>query len=227
MGEVSMDDLKKGSKCHKFIESLEIIYSLFLAVGLSNLLLNPNFSLFYGTSLIICGFTLIRFFFAPSKNIEFLVNKIRESELEEEKKDNGYRLTLLIDTPILFIHAILFTMMCKFAQQDNMRYVQFFYTSFFLLLVVNFGWLKSICYRVKKFGSSCENNISFWAKNNISFAIPIGIIIFLILPTVQVFVKKDWFMAIEYSCLGILFILGLLNCIRDLKNTYKIYLFHD
>lgn len=221
-----MDDLKKGSKCHKFIESLEIIYSLFLAVGLSNLLLNPNFSLFYCTSIIICGFTLIRFFFAPSKNIEFLVNKIRESELEEEKKDNGYRLTLLIDTPILFIHAILFTMMCKFAQQD-MGYVGFFYTCFSLLLVVNFGWLKSICYRVNKLGSSCGNNINFWAKNNISFAIPIGIIGFLIFLTDKIFIKNDWFIPIEYLCLSVLFILGLLNCIRDLKNTCKIYLFHD
>ncbi len=221
---------KNTEQCSKFIESLEIVYSLFLAVGLSNLFLKFKLALSYEalsywTLVFICALTLIRFFFAPSKNIEYLISAIKESSLGEKEKYKGYLLTLLIDTPILFIHAILFTIMCQFAQEAT-GHIPFF-ISFFFLLVINSLWLKSICCRVEKVSPSCRDNITFWAKNNNLFAIPIGIIVLAILLLSRIFVKNDWFITIEYSCFCLLFILGSLNCIRDLKNTYKIYLFHD
>lgn len=215
---------QNNQQYHKFIEALEIVYSLFLAVGLSVLLLNFRFAVSYWSLVLICILTLIRFFFAPSKNIELLIEKIKESNAGEKTKNRNYRLVLLIDTLTLFIHAILFTMMCQFALL-NEGHLQFYY-SFFVLLVLNFIWLKSICFRIKKLGGICKKSINFWARNNMRFAIPIGFIASFVLLG-KIFPMGSWFPLTEKICFVTLFILAFANCFWDLKNTYKTYLFHE
>lgn len=202
-------------KYSKFIEALEIIYALFFAVGLYNVLSKLTIDWFYISSLVVCVAILIRFFFAPSKNIETVIENIDKSDLSSKEKDKRYRNVLLADVPILFLHAVIIVKMCDYITKVSFSEPNVgFFWSFFFLLITNAIWLRWIEHRIEKFKEECEENIKFWMKNNILFSIPILII--LCLPSI---LPKLRFILLLICASG--------NCILDLWVTYKAYLFHS
>lgn len=202
----------------RFIEALEIIYALFFAVGLYNVLDKFKGDFFYLSSLILCIAVMIRFFFAPSKNVETMQYAIYKSNLTEQEKEGSYRLLFLGDVTVLFIHAVLFVIMCNYITKvkiDDPRFEIF--RTFFFLLLLNAFWLLSIEYRVKKLGQKCERFIKYWYTNNFRCSVAI-----LIVWGSSLLLPSSWHPIV----FALLLICAYLNCILDLWNTYDAYLFH-
>jgi len=220
-----MNETSNKTDYSKFIEALEIIYALFFAVGLYNVLDNLKIDWFYIPSLVVCVGILIRFFFAPSKNIQIIIENIRKSNLSSKEKDKKYRTVLLIDVPILFFHAVIIVKMCDYITKVSLSDPDFgVFQSFLLLLITNTIWLVWIKRRIEKLKGKCEDGIKFWIKNNALSSIPISII--LCLP----------FIPLKFLCLpfslpvfqfSLLLFCAVGNCIVDLWVTYKAYLFHS
>ena len=211
--------MRRAKTIKNFIGALEIVYSLFLAAGLSNLLFRFEFTATYFSLLSISVLVITRFFFAPSKNIEDLLNRINEKGRGYRLRELQFNLVVFCDVPILFIHAILFSIMCSFAARGN-YFVYFQY--FFWLLIVNSFWLFFIRYRanhVSKKGGHCRSKV-FWAYNNLLSA---GVMLLLL--------TKISFLSYYLFNINIiyylLFIIGFLNCLADLTTQYRTYLFHD
>jgi len=151
---------KPGMETTKFIEILEIIYAIILACGLATILdkfendLIKNF-VNSGKEIFIIILVLTRFFFAPSKNVKILVDKLKR----------GKFFIMLWDVPLLIIHSFIFYYMCYVINSED---VKIFYLGFLSLLVVNFIWLITICGRLRK---EKVLNIKIWIFNNIFFSI--------------------------------------------------------
>jgi len=217
-------------KYAKFISILEIVYSLFLAVGLATLFREFNLSVLYLCYTIISLLVLTRFFFAPSKNVEYLINNIYEANIKPIYKANYYRIVLLFDIPILFAHAYLFNLMCSNVGTKTIINYPFFY-SFVLLLIINWAWLKLINKRTIKLGNKCSRYLDFWANNNITFSI-LMITVLLFGKYYKLIYPKEALMLnncpLSLSFVGniALMVLAIGNCFRDLWRTYRTYLFH-
>lgn len=211
--------MKKEKTIKNFINVLEIVYSLFLAVGLSNLLFKFEFTATYISLLFICVLVITRFFFAPSKNIEDLLNKINEKGEKYKYRDHQFNVVMWFDVPILFIHAIIFSIMCSFVAKGE--YITYF-ASFFFLLIVNSFWLFIVEYRIRDGKESNYPAKKFWAFNNLVYACIIVFVLFL--ANINYFSLYLFNINIVFY---ILFILGLSNCLIDLMTQYKTYLFHD
>lgn len=169
--------MNKVKTINNFISILEIVYSLFLAVGLSNLLFNFEFTATYISLLIICIFLITRFFFAPSKNIEGLLNKINERGESYKFRNLQFNAVIWLDVPVLFAYAVLFSIMCSFVpKHTDIAYLAFF-SGFALLLIVNSVWLFFIEYRKGDCKDSDDSSLRFWAYNNLLFAFIISLVI--------------------------------------------------
>ena len=154
------------SSDNRYIQILEIIYAIIFACAIAKMLDNiPDPKNFLGlpfknwTAIIISVFVLIRFFFAPSKNIGLLVRKAEKSNSKFQKI-----LIVFFDVLILLAHSFIFYFMCLEVFNEEL---DTFYRWFFILLCVNAVWLSLIWLRVRK-----EKNIShiaIWSINNIIF----------------------------------------------------------
>lgn len=145
----------------RFIEILEIIYAIIFACGVAKMLekftepedyLSNPVKIWLSVFILIL--VLIRFFFAPSKNVKVLVARTK-------KKCRKWIMPLDITT--LLAHSFIFYLMCL--EIDN---VEKFYFWFFILLTLNALWLFSIWIRLRK------ENISYikiWSINNSIFII--------------------------------------------------------
>lgn len=212
--------MKKEKSIKNFIDVLEIVYSLFLAVGLSNLLFNFVFSATYLSLLFISVLIITRFFFAPSKNIEGLLIAINDKGEDYKYRNHQFSAIMWFDVPILFFHAVIFSIMCSFvSKQTDIVYSAFFY-GFILLLVLNSFWLYFIEYRKGKQKKTDDSSLVFWASSNLIFAF----IMSLILCNTAYFNVTILNTKIIYI---ILFIFGSANCLLDLSTQYKTYLFHE
>lgn len=213
----------------RFINAIEIIYSLLLAVGLYDATINlsrkdPIELLFNLLFVGLCVLILIRFFFAPSKNIALVIKNISNSTLSPKERNKKYRYVMLVDIPILFLHAIIYILICKCL--DGIYVLincQMFFTWFAILLILNGSWLTHIKERLEKMGKKCPPYIKFWAQNNVySF---LGIYFFLVLSFLTLdfdskcFFEFKW----QYIYMIVLLILAYLNCYIDLLKTYKAY----
>lgn len=144
----------------KFIEILEIIYAIILACGLATILEKFENDLLrnFGNSwkeIIIIILVLTRFFFAPSKNVKILVDKLKKGKVS----------IMLWDVPLLIAHSFIFYFMCYVINNED---VKIFYLGFLCLLIVNFIWLVTICARLRK---EKVLNIKIWIVNNLFFSI--------------------------------------------------------
>lgn len=186
----------------RFIEILEIIYAIIMACGVAIILgklseYYPNVSLDKWLSIIISIFVLIRFFFAPSKNIKMLVRRAKKLRL----------FIMPFDVLVLLAHSFIFYLMCL--EVDK---VEMFYFWFFILLAGNSIWLILIWLRLRKDEIPYKiifkrkiPYITIWSINNLIFVLSFFIY----------FKKLDnW---------EIWFVLALLNSMIDLLITYPYY----
>lgn len=142
----------------RYIAGIEIIYSLILAcavVKIVDIIQKDIFTSLKYTwhSLLICILFLLRFFFAPSKNIKIL-----------GQNSKGLKwLIIPFDGIILLLHSFMFYYMCV-----NILDAEIFYKCFFLLLCLNVFWLFSIALRTRQEGTFYNR---IWFYNNSACAI--------------------------------------------------------
>lgn len=188
----------------RFIQILEVIYAIIMACGVASLIevlskYYPEISLKKWLAVFISILVLIRFFFAPSKNVKLLV-----------KKSKYLRIIIMpFDVVILLAHSFLFYAMC-FKVDSYER----FYFWFFVLIAVNSCWLFSIWLRLRREELSLLSlfklkipYILIWAINNFIFVLAFACFMF--------FKNKDIWV--------IWFSLALLNSLIDLLFTYPYY----
>ncbi|MCK4824614.1 hypothetical protein KA005_53170, partial [bacterium] len=137
----------------KFIEIMEIIYAIILACGIVKIveIFQKNITIELTSSLLISVLVLVRFFFAPSKNIKII-----------GMKGVGWKwLIMPFDVPVLIAHSFIYYCMCL-----NIQEIEKFYSIFFILLFVNSVWLFSIWFRLK---NEHITYIKIWAVSNLIF----------------------------------------------------------
>ncbi len=191
----------------RFIEILEIIYAIIFACGVAQMLegiflnkSNVSHTIEILLSVIVTIFVLVRFFFAPSKNVKILVTKSGEGGIKWWRK-----WIMPGDIVALLAHSYFFYMMCL-----EINNIELFYRWFFILLAWNAVWLFTIWKRLKKEKISY---IKIWTINN-------SIFVFLYLITLVVFYKSHlalWIVGTSW------FILAIANSLIDLFKTYNDY----
>ena len=152
----------------RFTQILEVIYAIIMACGIGTLIevlskYYPEISLNKWLAVLIAILVLIRFFFAPSKNVKLLVKKAKKCRF----------LIMPIDVLILLAHSFIFYLMCLKVDK-----IERFYFWFFFLLLGNSVWLFFIWLRL------CKQKISFktiiklkipyvmiWSINNFVFSL--------------------------------------------------------
>ncbi len=137
----------------KFIEIMELIYAIILACGVVKIveLFEDGYRGQPWVSIFISILVLVRFFFAPSKNIKII-----------GKKGVGWKWSIMpFDVPFLIIHSFIYYYMCLKIQE-----VEIFYRFFFILLFINSLWLFSIWFRLK---NEKIGYIKIWAISNFVF----------------------------------------------------------
>lgn len=177
-----------------FISIMEVLYGIVLALSLALIVEKYKLNLSYSCGVILSVFVLVRFFFAPTKNIVCLGKKGMPLKW----------LIMIFDVPILMLHSVFFYFMCKELSAGNVD----FYKYFSYLLALNFFWLGTIWLRYCKGKKACPIYIKIWTLNNILFA---GLILIIL----SIFPDVTWM---------ILFFTAMLNCFIDLGSTYPYYL---
>jgi hypothetical protein len=172
----------------RFIACLEVIYALILACAVVKVVdviqLDISFSLatYWHILLISCLF-LIRFVFAPYKNIKIL-----------GEKAIGWKWTIMpFDGIVLLLHSFVFYYMCL-----NIKDFEIFYRSFFYLLLLNALWILTIILRTRD-NSIHPNRI--WFYNNLIF-----VLLYLIIPLSHI---SNWQLSFVLALSNSLIDLGL------------------
>lgn len=217
-----------GAELHKrlddFIVRSEIIYAIFMAWGFAaaaeTLIKAQSWS--HLPLLVIAGLVLMRFFFAPTKNLY-------AAALTTEHNHKWRWLVFLFDFPILIFHSFSYYSMClAIAYTDN--YYRF-YQWFIILLSINVIWLISLALRVRLLEHK-KNFMTFikWSTNN-SVAVGLSMAVLWISTGSfsafgsMFFTKHLPFVISPGSQLGwALFAIALFNCCLDLFLTASDYL---
>lgn len=139
-----------GAELHKkfddFIVRSEIIYAIFMAWGFaaSAEAVIRQKSWINIPLLFISTFVLIRFFFAPTRNLF-------SAALVTEKRPKWRGLVFLVDFPILIAHSFAYYTMCMALNESAGNSFRFFQW-FIILLSLNVLWLATIALRMRIFG---------------------------------------------------------------------------
>ena len=185
----------------RFITIVELVFAFFMTASLYSVIEHLDITVFQNLLKFgLCTLILIRFFFAPTSNIECM--------LVYTRKSNWRRWSILFwDFPALIMHAAFFYFICtffwKYAYLNNRE--PFLY--FLSLLIFNSLWLSTISYRLWKWEKIEKRRIYrfyVWIWNNLSFSILISLFI--------------------NSKLSLLMFFGYLNCIIDILLTAPDYL---
>jgi len=218
-----------GAELHKkfddFIIRSEIIYAIFMAWGFASsaeAVIRQkswvNFPL-----LIISTFVLIRFFFAPTRNLF-------SAALVTEKTPNLRWLVFLVDFPFLILHSFAYYTMCIAVREGDYNSFRFFQW-FIILLAANVIWLASIALRMRLFGKKKH----FWTYIKWCINNTITVFIFSLVFAVftgnfsaffAIFFTKESPLMIGYgqSLYWALFVVALINCCMDFFLTASDYL---
>jgi hypothetical protein len=197
---------------------MEVVYAVLLAWGFAKIAQEFNFDWSkYVTATFICGFVLIRFFFAPTHNLRSIAERTKE-------KPFCQRIIFFFDIPILIIHSLIYYRMCFYV--SNLNFPKFYEVFFLYLLGFNVVWLLSINVRIffgwgerktpRKFWVWIVNNIFHAIAYLLIFCIPLKPypnenIIYIIISSIRNF---------NYS----LPLLAFSNCAIDLIFTAPYYL---
>jgi len=152
-----LDSAHSGKKYTKFLIVLEIVYAILMGWGFARVAEYFLFDNLYNwAGLVIAGFVLIRFFFAPSHNVGALV---RSAKINLWKA----RLIIFFDIPILMAHSFIYYRICY---NLSIKAYGLFYFNLALLLFLNASWLSSIKSRLIKEGLASPPKFSLWINNN-------------------------------------------------------------
>lgn len=199
-----------------FIDKAEFIYAILMAVGFAmsaEQVLRAN----YGTLiplLIINAFVLMRFFFAPSRNL-------RTAALIVEDKLKIQWVVFLLDFPFLLFHSFAYFAMCyafRLGEGSTIR----FYQWLMLLLLSNVVWLFIIVLRMRKLPKEKKKDYPTflrWIRNN-----SIHLVIFGLSWLLFWWVKKLIDINIDGWFYGLLFLIAFSNCCFDFILTASSYL---
>lgn len=154
-----------GAELHKrfddFISRAEIIYAIFMTWGYATaaeaLIKAKNWANF--PLLLIATFVLIRFFFAPTRNLY-------TAALVSEKYRRWHWVVFAVDFPLLILHSFAYYTMC-IAVTGGSENAFRFYQWFIILLSTNVLWLASIALRMRLFEES-RHFLTYieWCVNN-------------------------------------------------------------
>lgn len=138
----------------RFIGIMEIIYALVLAVGVVKIVevfevKDVKLEIYF--SILISILVLVRFFFAPSKNVKIV-----------GEHGKGWKWSIMLfDVPVLMAHSFIYYYMCY-----KIFDVYAFYKWFFVLLIVNSVWLFTIWIRLR---NKPIAYIKVWSISNLIF----------------------------------------------------------
>ena len=176
--------------------------------------------------LIIATFVLIRFFFAPTRNLF-------TAALLSEKYKKWHWVVFVLDFPLLIFHSFAYYTMCIAVAGGNENAYRFFQW-FVILLSANIVWLSSIAIRMRM----VERQKYFWtfikwsANNFISvllFAIVFSVLGGRVTAVFDLFFTKQLPLVINSNSFAfwIFFWVALLNCCSDVVLTASDYLGFD
>jgi len=227
--------------CDNYINALETIYSFLLVVAMTALFNYVSLSPFYIIFLLNCFLLLVRFFFAPSKNIKHVISEISKAKsLSNEQKRSYYRVALIFDVGImLFAHALLIYLIflyggywssgvkgfLKLIDAPRADYALYAFIWSDALLLINSIWLLSINYRCKKINGALEESHSKWAFNNLRFFAIISALLLLYFFCPIFLEKVKASIGIDVFFL-ILTFLVIKNSLIDLYKNAETYLFN-
>jgi hypothetical protein len=212
-------------KFHDFILRAEIIYAIFMAWGFASAAEAVIKDNDWGSLplMLIITFVLIRFFFAPTRNLY-------SAALVSEKAIRLRPIVFLFDFPMLIFHSFAYYTMCL-ALKNATDNAYGFFQWFIILLTLNVAWLVSIAFRMSVFGRE-KHYWTFikWSVNNF-----VTVLLFLFAfkafsgtftPFLRIFFTKDTpFLIREGSVIYVVFsLIAILNCCADVILTASDYL---
>lgn len=218
-----------GAELHKhfddFIYRAEIIYAIFMAWGFAasaEAVIRAK-SWVGLPLLLICGLVLIRFFFAPTRNLY-------SAALLTEKNKKWRWIIFMLDFPILIFHSFAYYTMCiAVSTGDDNAYS--FFQWFIILLSANVFWLLTIAARMHLLGRG-KHYMTYikWCTNNFISVV----LFFLVLSALSVSLRTFFgFLLIRQEAVAItpadiaywvFFSIAILNCIVDVVLTATDYL---
>lgn len=218
-----------GAKLHKkfddFVVRSEIIYAIFMAWGFASSAeaVIRQKSWVNVPLLVISTFVLIRFFFAPTRNLS-------SAALVTEKRPKWRCLVFMVDFPFLIFHSFAYYTMCLSISEGAYNSFRFFQW-FIILLVANVIWLASIAFRMKILGRKKHFKTYIrWCTNNFITVI-VFFFVFLIFTGSfsafsSIFFTKELPLMInrEQGLYWVLFAVVLINCCVDFILTASDYL---
>ena len=218
-----------GAPLHKkfddFIVRSEIIYAIFMAWGFASsaeaIIRQRNWINL--PLLVISTFVLIRFFFAPTRNLS-------SAALVTEKRPRWRWLVFMVDFPFLIFHSFAYYTMCLAVREGADNSFRFFQW-FIILLTVNVIWLSSIAFRMRILGKKKHFKTYIkWCINN-AITVIVAYFMFSIFTGsfsvfFSIFFTKDSLLIISQGqgLYWVLFVVALLNCSVDFMFTASDYL---
>lgn len=199
-----------------FVDKLEIVYAILIAWGFASVAKKFRWDWEYLQYLIICTLVLMRFFFAPSRNLKAVAKVSKERPIWQ-------RVIFFWDVPILIAHSFIYYQMCILVEACSINLPKFYLFFYLLLLLLNVIWLSSIILRLgylhKEMLTDDEKSLIkylwIWLANNF-----IHIVIYAILCISNSYTNIDIF----GKHLSLLFVFALTNCIIDFFFTAPVYL---
>lgn len=218
-----------GAELHKkfddFIVRSEIIYAIFMAWGFAasaEAVIRQrdwvNIPL-----LAISTFVLIRFFFAPTRNLF-------SAALLTEKQPRWRWLVFLVDFPFLIAHSFAYYTMCMAVAEGASNSFRFFQW-FIILLSANVLWLASISLRMRIFGKK-KHYLTYikWCVNNLATVLACALALAAFTGNISaffnIFFTKEAPIIITQAqgLYWVLFSVALMNCCADFILTASDYL---
>lgn len=221
-----------GAELHKrfedFICRAEIIYAIFMTWGYATaaeaVIKAKNWVNF--PLLLIATFILIRFFFAPTRNLY-------SAALVSEKYKSLHWVVFALDFPLLILHSFAYYTMCiaiTGGSENSFRFFQWLV----ILLSTNVFWLASIALRMRLFEESrhyltyiawCANNFvtvaAFYAVYTVLSGSGLKFFEFFFTKQLPIVINS-----VHYAY-WVFFWIALLNCFVDILLTSSDYLGFD
>ena len=202
------DKQVKSSGFNDFIDNMAIVYAILVALGFSRLACRFQNDWEHWQLLLISSLVLMRFFFAPSRNLAAIAKATRNRPFWQ-------RVIFLWDVPMLIAHSFVFCALCLHGEADTINVYCYYYSFFVYFLPMNIIWLWSISFRLLWFGEERPKRFFIWSTNN-----SIHVAIFSILWSAR---KYQW-IDIEEKYMYLLFAFALSNCVFDFLFTAPDYL---